>query len=502
VIASYLVILGISAAATFALGFPARWFAVRIGAVVHPDARRVHPRPTPTTGGSAMFLAFLLAMVVASRLGAFGPVFHQTSEPLGVVIGAAAIFFVGLVDDIRDMSAPAKVAGQVFAAMLFYFLGVTMYTLKIPFVAGLVVLSPSILPLVTALWVIGMANAVNLIDGLDGLAAGIVALAAGAQAIFALRLENLNYLPNGSIGPLVAVIACGVCIGFLPHNFHPARIFMGDSGAMFLGALMACSTMVVGGRMPDTSGASYFLFAPLFIPLFILGVPILDTLFAIIRRTVRRVSIAHPDRGHLHHQLMKLGHGQRRAVLILWAWTALMSAFALYPSFYPHTLGRTVIVFGGAVLAVLLYTLFRPGFLRIPSYRRAEAAVADDSGAAGVALAGAAAGAGPGAAAGVEAGGPAMAAADATGKAAAAIAGADPVRTGPTLTLESRSAAISAPVLMQSSTEPASSTAAALAESVSKIRSATPPNTKGSASRSPVTEPLPASVPETQSPRT
>lgn len=467
-IASYLVILGISAAATFVLGFPARWFAVRIGAVVHPDERRVHPRPTPTTGGSAMFLAFLIAIVAASRIGAFGSVFHQSSEPLGVVIGAAAIFFVGLVDDIRDMSAPAKVAGQVFAAMLFYFLGVTMYTLKIPFVSGLFVLSPSILPLVTAIWVIGMANAVNLIDGLDGLAAGIVALAAGAQAIFALRLENLNYLPSGSIGPLVAVITCGVCIGFLPHNFHPAKIFMGDSGAMFLGALMACSTMVVGGRMPDTSGASYFLFAPLFIPLFILGVPILDTLFAIVRRTVRRVSIAHPDRGHLHHQLMKLGHGQRRAVLILWAWTALMSAFALYPSFYPHTLGRTVVVFGGAVLAVLLYTLFRPGFLRIPG-RRVPALVADDESVAVPNVDAAATEAEP-----------------------LAPVGAEAAMTGPTSTLESGSPAITAPVLMQSSTVSASgsasasapnsanatATAAALAESVSTVRSTAPAGTE------------------------
>jgi len=119
--------------------------------------------------------------------------------------------------------------------------------------------------------------------------------------------------------------------------------------------------------MPDTSGISYFLFAPIFIPVFILGVPLLDTLFAIVRRTVRRVSIAQADRGHLHHHLMRLGHGQRRAVLILWAWTAVMSAFALYPSFYPHTFGRTVIIFAAAIGAVLLYTLFRPGSRRRPT---------------------------------------------------------------------------------------------------------------------------------------
>lgn len=358
----YFVVLGVAAVSTFVLCFPVRWFAVRIGAVVHPDERRVHTRPTPTIGGSAMFLAFLISMVVASRLGALTPVFKQSSEPLGVVLGAAAIFVVGLVDDLRDMSAPAKVAGQVFAAMVLYFFGVTMYTFKVPFVAGLIVLSPSILPLVTAIWLIGMANAVNLIDGLDGLAAGIVAIGSGALAVYALRLENLNILPSGDIGPLVAVITCGICLGFLPHNFNPARIFMGDAGAMFLGILMGCSTMVVGGRMPETTGVAYFFWAPILIPVFILGVPIVDTAFAIVRRTVRRVSLTHPDRGHLHHQLMRLGHGQRRAVLILWAWTALMSGLVLYPTLYPQArFGRQTLLLGIAVLAVVLYTLFRPG---------------------------------------------------------------------------------------------------------------------------------------------
>jgi UDP-GlcNAc:undecaprenyl-phosphate GlcNAc-1-phosphate transferase len=367
-VSAYVVVLAVAAVTTFVLCFPVRWFAIRIGAVVHPDERRVHTRPTPTIGGAAMFLAFLVAMVVASRLGALAPVFRQSSEPLGVVIGAAAIFVVGLVDDLRDMSAPAKVAGQVLAAMCLYFFAVTMFTFKVPFVSGLIVLSPSILPLVTAIWVIGMANAVNLIDGLDGLAAGIVAIGSGALAVYALRLENLGLLTSGDIGPLVAVVTCGVCLGFLPHNFHPARIFMGDAGAMFLGVLMACSTMVVGGRMPETSGVAYFFWAPILIPVLILGVPIVDTAFAIVRRTVRRVSLTHPDRGHLHHQLMRLGHGQRRAVLILWAWTALMSGLVLYPTFYPHSgFGRLATVLGIGLLAVVLYTLFRPGWRRRPA---------------------------------------------------------------------------------------------------------------------------------------
>jgi UDP-GlcNAc:undecaprenyl-phosphate GlcNAc-1-phosphate transferase len=256
--------------------------------------------------------------------------------------------------------------------MCLYFLGATLYSFKVPFVAGLILLSPSILPLVTAIWVIGMANAINLIDGLDGLAAGIVAIGSAALAIYALRLESLGYLPTADLGPLVAVITCGVCLGFLPHNFHPARIFMGDAGAMFLGLLMAASTMLVGGRMSDTDGASFFFFGPLLIPVLILSVPIIDTVFAIVRRAVRRQHVTARDLGHVHHQLIRLGHGERRAVVILWAWTALTSALFLYPSFYPRiAVGRPAVLFGSAALAVLLFTVFRPEWARRGTHVRA-----------------------------------------------------------------------------------------------------------------------------------
>ena len=166
-------------------------------------------------------------------------------------------------------------------------LGITMFYFRIPFF-GLVVLSPDLAPLVTVLWVAGMANAVNFIDGLDGLAAGTVAIAAGAFFLYAQRLNDAGLLAEGSISPMVSVIVLGMCVGFLPHNFHPAHIFMGDCGALLLGLLMAASTIVVGGRASEPfSGQTYFFFAPLFIPLFILGVPILDTAFAIVRRATR-----------------------------------------------------------------------------------------------------------------------------------------------------------------------------------------------------------------------
>ncbi|MHB8681310.1 MAG: MraY family glycosyltransferase [Acidimicrobiales bacterium] len=355
---AYGVVAAVSALATYLALFPVRRLAPRIGFVAEPDERRIHARVTPLGGGVAMFVAFLLAMLVASLLPPLQGVFQGSSEPLGLVLGASVIFAVGLIDDFREMSAPAKMAGQVLAAMVLVFMGVTMFQFKIPFV-GFLVLSPQMTPLLTALWVVVITNAVNLIDGLDGLAGGVVAIAAGTLAIYGLRLVDLGVLPSDNIGPLIAVIAFGVCVGFLPHNFHPARAFMGDAGALFLGLLMAAATMVIGGRTPEYSGQAYFFFAPLLLPVFILGVPIADMAFAFVRRTARGTSFHTPDKDHLHHRLLRLGHGPRRTVVILWGWTAVLSGFVLYPLFGHQ--GNAVIPFGALALGLVLYTLFHPG---------------------------------------------------------------------------------------------------------------------------------------------
>jgi len=165
------------------------------------------------------------------------------------------------------------------------------------------------------------------------------------------------------------VVTCGICLGFLPHNFHPAKIFMGDGGALLLGLLMAASTMLIGGRSAGTvggeaarSGQTYFFFAPLFIPFFILGVPIVDMAFAFIRRTANRTGFSTPDKNHLHHRLLRLGHGHRRSVLILWAWTVLLSGFVLFPLYISSV--NAVIPFGALALVVVLYTLFHPSIRR------------------------------------------------------------------------------------------------------------------------------------------
>ena len=250
------------------------------------------------------------------------------------------------------------------AASILYFSGVTMYELKIP-LAGFFVLTPGIVPLITAAWVIALTNAVNLIDGLDGLAAGVVAIGGGALAIYGIRLMGLGLLPSDNIGPLVAVVACGICLGFLPFNFNPARIFMGDAGAHFLGLLMAASTMVIGGRVPTAvpiSGVTYFFFAPLFIPILILGVPLVDMAFAFVRRTARGTGFDTPDKEHIHHRLLRLGHGPRRSVIILWAWTAVLSSLLLVPLFVHQV--NAIIPIGAAALGVALYTFFHPGLRR------------------------------------------------------------------------------------------------------------------------------------------
>jgi UDP-GlcNAc:undecaprenyl-phosphate GlcNAc-1-phosphate transferase len=363
----YLVIGAVAAVVTFAVTPIVIRVAKRLGWVVEPDARRVHKVVTPDVGGIAMFIGFIAAFAVARLWDVFDPLFARNSEPRGVLYAATLMFLVGFIDDIREISAPAKVVGTVVVGAVLVYFGVTMFYFRVPFV-DVFILGDQWVPLITVLWLLGMTNAINLIDGLDGLAAGIVAIGAGAFFLYAQRLADpqVGMLTPPNVGPLVAILAVGMCVGFLPHNFNPARIFMGDGGALLLGLLMAVSTSVVGGRADPNAdrfvGQTYFFLAPLFIPLFILGVPILDTLFAIIRRAAKRQGVASADKGHLHHRLMEMGHGQRRSVLILWAWTALLSAFVLYPALTGS--GVSYIPIGGAMLVLVLYTVLHPQIRR------------------------------------------------------------------------------------------------------------------------------------------
>jgi UDP-GlcNAc:undecaprenyl-phosphate GlcNAc-1-phosphate transferase len=355
----YLIAGGAAAVVTFLATFVVRRLAVRFSLVVMPDERRVHERPTPTLGGAAMMLGFLVAMAVASQLPELRQVFQSDSEPLGLVVGAGVIFAVGTADDLREMSPPAKMSGQVLAGTVLYLFGVAMLFFRLPFIGTTLVLSPQLSPLFTVAWVVVIANAVNFIDGLDGLAAGIIAIASGAFFVYSHQFLAAQGVAT-NVGPLVAIIACGVCVGFLPHNFHPAKIFMGDAGAMLLGLLIAGSTLsVVGESDVGFSGRTFFTFAPILIPILILGIPLLDIAWAVVRRASRRASPAMADKNHLHHRLMRLGHGQTRAVLILWAWTALLSGLVLWPVLTGHD--SMAIPAAVGALGIVLYTVFARG---------------------------------------------------------------------------------------------------------------------------------------------
>jgi UDP-GlcNAc:undecaprenyl-phosphate GlcNAc-1-phosphate transferase len=365
---AYVAVLAVAATTTLAFTPVVRWIAERRGALVAPDARRVHERPTAALGGIAMWLGVLAGLMTAWRLDTFTLLFDTPTVPLGIAAAATAATFTGWLDEVRKVhgsgvSAPAKTAGLVVAGSVLSFAGVSTVYFRLPFL-DLFVLTPDLSAFVTVCWVVGMANAINLIDGLDGLAAGIVAIASGAFLLYGLRLDDVGVLAPGNAGPMVAVITLGVCVGFLPWNVHPARIFMGDCGALMLGVLMAASTMSVGGSTDASySGQSFFFLAPLFIPLVILGVPILDTLFAIVRRASRRAGVATADKEHLHHRLLRLGHGHRRAVFILWTWTALLSGSVLFPALTNRGDALVPLALGG--LALALYTVLHPGARRV-----------------------------------------------------------------------------------------------------------------------------------------
>ena len=375
---AYLVVGGAAAVATGLATPLARQFAERSGLLTAPDDRDVHDMPTPSIGGPAMLVGLLAGALVAWLIGDFDAVFATRSEMLGVLVAATMMCAVGVVDDIRPVSAPAKLAGMVLAGSTLSLVGVSLVVLRIPFV-DVVLLSPDLSALATVLWVVLLANALNLIDGLDGLATGIVAIAATTFVLYAVRLGNEGVLFEGNPGALIAVLVAGVCVGFLPHNVHPARIFMGDGGALMLGLLMAASTVSVGGRTDAAySGQSFFFFAPLVIPLVILGVPLFDMLFAVVRRVATPgLSVTVADKDHLHHRLLRLGHGHWRAVLILWAWTALLSGFVLWPTYSGR--GDTVVPMGIAGVCLGLFTVLHPRLraARPENGKRQETAVRD-----------------------------------------------------------------------------------------------------------------------------
>ncbi len=354
----YLLTVLVTAAVTYLLTPLVRRLAVAVGAMHAARDRDVHVVPIPLLGGLAMYGGLAVGLLVAAQIEPLRSVFSGSRMESGLLLAGGLIVLVGFADDRWGLNPLSKLAGQVAAGAVLVWSGAQVSWLPEPGGATLVLTQDQATTL-TILVVVATINAVNFIDGLDGLAAGIVAIGAGAFFVYSHQLGVVDNIQASNAGPLIAVIAIGLCVGFLPHNFHPAKIFMGDAGSMLLGVLVAASTLaVVGQDSYQFSGRTYFFFAPIIIPFFILGIPLLDTVFAIVRRAGQRTSPAVADLSHLHHRLMRLGHGHRAAVLILWAWTALLSGLVLWPGVTDSHNEIPPIAVGA--LAILLYTLFAP----------------------------------------------------------------------------------------------------------------------------------------------
>lgn len=322
----YLLLMVIAAAVTLVLVPVVRRVALAVGAITQLRARDVHTVPIPRLGGVAMYAGLVVSFVVASRIPYLSRVLGTGSAAWGVLIGAGIMCAVGVIDDIWELDWYAKLAGEVLAAGVMAWQGVQLVTLP---VMGLTVGSSRLTLLVTIFVVVVVVNAVNFMDGLDGLAAGIIGIAAAAFFLYSYMLTR-NASPGDYTSEACAMVAglVGICAGFLPHNFHPASIFMGDSGALMLGTVIAGAGIQVTGQIdPANTSIGYALpaFMPLLVPMVVILLPLVDFIWAVVRRLARGQAPFHPDAGHLHHRLLRRGHSHVAAVLILYMWATIAS---------------------------------------------------------------------------------------------------------------------------------------------------------------------------------
>ncbi len=328
-IKEYLLVGVTATVVTFLLVGPVRLLALRLGAVAWPRGRDVHITPTPRWGGIAMLGGVLAGVLMAYQLPALRLAFDSV-EVLGVLGAAVILVIVGALDDRYDLDAFSKLAGQVTAAGVLALSGTQWIVIPDLFFGGSPVsLGRELGVLLTVLVTVALVNAMNFVDGLDGLAAGVGAIAAGAVGLFAIGLVLRNGQdPSVFVPALVAAVLLGACLGFLPHNFNPARIFMGDSGSMLIGLLLAAATTNASGKIPtfeSTPGDLIGLFAPVIVLAAVVFVPLLDLLMAVVRRTRAGVSPFSADKMHLHHRLLEIGHSQRRAVLLIYLWAGVLA---------------------------------------------------------------------------------------------------------------------------------------------------------------------------------
>jgi UDP-GlcNAc:undecaprenyl-phosphate GlcNAc-1-phosphate transferase len=330
-----------------------------LGVVDRPDGRRLNRRPVPRLGGLAIFLGILVPALAFLGL---------SEEMRGILLGAAVACVVGAVDDFRGLPPLPKLAGQLLAAGIVVAHGVWIDRFTFP-VAGVVELPEWIGMPVSVLWIVAVMNMVNFLDGMDGLAAGVCAISGVTFCVLALGLGKID-------AALLAAVVAGACLGFLRHNFFPARIFMGDSGALVLGFTLA--SISVAGLVKTASTVVLFL------PLVVLAVPILDTSFVVAKRLKYRRPVMTADRSHLHHRFVDIGYSQRRAALTMWAWCATLAAAALASSYIPFRAGgewhlwETLGVAAIALVAVAfsVYVVYLLEIVKLAGPRRRQGALA------------------------------------------------------------------------------------------------------------------------------
>ncbi|MEO5710018.1 MAG: MraY family glycosyltransferase [Nocardioidaceae bacterium] len=358
----YLTVFLVAAVITYLLGVVAREIALRTGAVAKVRDRDVHAVPIPYFGGVAMLGGLGAAFLVARKLPFLSlsedPIFHDATI---VLLGGAMICLLGVLDDLFELDALTKLGGQVLAAGFLVLNQVRYYNFQIPG-RGQFSLDPTQAALLSVMVVVATVNAVNFVDGLDGLAAGVVAIGAVAFFVFAYKLADANDETLAITAALLCAALGGACVGFLPHNFFPARIFMGDSGSMLIGLVLSGSALTLTGQFATidmTQGAGSTqasllpTLLPILLPISILIVPFADLVLAVIRRTRAGRSPFAADKEHLHHRLLEIGHSHRRAVLIMWLWAGLIAFGGVFASLYAGRV-TTVLLAAWVVLTVVL----------------------------------------------------------------------------------------------------------------------------------------------------
>lgn len=363
---TYLLVMIVAGAITYLLVPVALKIALSLGAVNQVRARDVHTFPIARLGGVAMYAGFVVSLIFAAHIPYLSKIFTADSTVWGVIFGAGVMCAIGVIDDLYELSWYAKLAGEILSAGVMAWFGVQFISLPI---FGVTLGSPRMNLIGTVVVVLLVVNAVNFVDGLDGLAAGLVGI--GGLSFFAYTYYLTCMINPGDYTSVAAVLMAalvGICCGFLPHNFHQARIFMGDSGALTLGAIIAGTAVVVTGQIdpvqvetPSTIPA----FMPILIPALILIIPLIDTMWAVTRRLLRGQPPFHADAGHLHHRLLRRGHSHTKAVLVLYMWAAVVSFSGAAGVIFPV---RGVLPFFiGGLLAAISVTIYEMRKPRVPS---------------------------------------------------------------------------------------------------------------------------------------